>query len=259
VKGIGFSATAATFRGTSPNNTVVVTVEANASDLGLIPKDGKLTGNLGVAIAVVDRYGKLRASVTPTLALGLRPETYNQVAQRGSIRIVSQFALPPGRYQVRAAAFSAGAKNGGGVQYDLDVPDFTKPRFSLSSVALASSWASLSLTAADAHLNGKLPEPTTQRTFSPDEELTLYVEAYDNQPTPAHKVAVTSTVRADDGRVVFEKEQRFSNEDLHNEPGLSTHIPLKGLGPRLYVLTVEARSELGNMEPVEQLLQFRIR
>ena len=259
VSGIAFSATAATFRGTPPNNTVVVSVEASATDLKLASKDGKLSGNLAVALAVVDGDGKLRGSVAPTLALGLKPETYNQIVQRGSIRVVSQFALPPGRYQLRAAALAADSKNSGGVQYDLDVPDFTKARMSMSSVVLASSWAGLSLTAADKHLDDRLPEPTTQRVFSADEELTLYVEPYDNQRTPVHKVAVTSTVRADDGHIVFKHVEERSNEELQGARGVSTEIPLKGLGPGLYVLSVEARSELGNQEPVTQLLQFRVR
>jgi VWFA-related protein len=259
VNGIAFSATAATFMGTPPNNTVVVTVEARVTDLRLTPKEGKLAGNVAIALAVVDGPGKLRGSVAPTLALHLRPETYDQITKRGSIRVISQFALPPGRYQLRAAALAADAKNSGGVQYDLEVPDFSKARLSLSSVALVSSWANLSLSAADKHLDERLPEPTTQREFSSEEELTLYVEPYDNQRTPVHKVLITSTVRADDGHVVFKDVMERSNEDLKNARGVSTRIPLKALRPGLYVLTVEARSELDNLEPVSQLLQFQVR
>ena len=129
----------------------------------------------------------------------------------------------------------------------------------LSSVALVSSWADLSLTAADKHLDERLPEPTTQREFSSDEELMLYVEPYDNLGTPVHKVFVTSTVRANDGDVVFKNEQERSSEELQRARGVSTRIPLQALGAGLYVLTVEARSELGTLEPVSQLLQFRIR
>ncbi len=132
VRGLTFSVTAATFRGGPPNNTVVVTVEVNAKDLGLIEKDGIFTGNLAVALVVVDADGRLRASAAPTLALRFRQETYSQLAQSGRFRIVAQFALTPGRYQLRAAALAAAGKNSGSVQYDLEVPDFTKTRLSLS-------------------------------------------------------------------------------------------------------------------------------
>jgi hypothetical protein len=257
VRGLLFSAAAATFKGTSPNNTVVVTVEISGKDLALVAKDGIFTGNLAVALVVLDPDGKLRASATPTLALRLKPETYS-VAQSGNFRVVAQFALPPGRYLLRAAAL-AGGKNSGGLQYDLEVPDFSKPRVALSSVALVSARANSSPTAADNHVDQKLPEPTTLREFSSDEELALYVEAYDNQPTPVHAVDVVSTVQASDGRVVFKNEQQRTNEELASARGVSTRIPLKALSPGLYVLTVEARSRLGNPEPVSQLVQFRIR
>ena len=258
VRGLLFSAAAATFKGTAPNNTVVVTIEVSGKDLGLVAKDGIFTGNLAVALVVLDPDGKLRATAAPTLALRLRPESYNYVAQSGNFRVVAQFALPPGRYLLRAAAL-AGGKNSGGVQYDLEVPDFTKTRLALSSIALVSARANLSPTAADNHVDQKLPEPTTLREFSSDEELAFYVEAYDNQPTPVHAVDVVSTVQASDGRVVFKNEQQRSNEEMTSARGVSTRIPLKPLSPGLYVLTVEARSRLGSQEPVSQLIQFRIR
>ena len=59
--------------------------------------------------------------------------------------------------------------------------------------------------------------------------------------------------------MVFKDEVERSNQDLQSAPGVSTRIPLKAFGPGLYVLTVEARSELGNPDPVSQRLQFRIR
>ena len=53
---------------------MVVTVEAGAKDIGLAAKDGKFIANLAVALVVLDGDGKVRATVAPTLTLGLRPE-----------------------------------------------------------------------------------------------------------------------------------------------------------------------------------------
>lgn len=258
VRGLTFSATAATFRGAPPNNTVVVTIEVSAKDLGLVEKEGIYTGALAVALVVVDADGKLRASAAPTLALGFRQDTYRQIAQSGRFRIVAQFALAPGRYQLRAAALAAAGENRGSVQYDLEVPDFTNTRLSLSSVALVSSRASSWPSAADNHIDQRLPEPTALREFSTDDELSLYVEAYDDQPTPVHRIDVTTTVRASDGHIVFKNEQERSNDDTQSARGVSTPIPLNALGAGLYVLTVEARSRPGNSDTVSQVLQFRI-
>ena len=109
-------------------------------------------GSLAVALVVIDSDGKVRATVAPTLTLGLRPESYRQIAESGTIRVISQFALPPGRYQLRAA-LAAAPNNSGCVQYDLELPDFTKTRMSLSSVALTSQKASLSPAVVDKHVD----------------------------------------------------------------------------------------------------------
>lgn len=257
VRGLTFSATAATFRGMAPNNTVVVTVEVSAKDLGLIEKDGIFTGNLGMALVVVDPDGKLRASAAPTLALRFRQETYRQLAQSGRFRIIAQFQLAPGRYQLRAAALASPGENSGSVHYDLEVPDFTNRRLSMSSVALVSSRASSWPSAADNHVDQRLPEPTALREFSADDELSLYVEAYDDR-LPAHRIDVTTTVRSADGGVVFRSEKALSSGNTDSARGVSTPIPLKPLGAGLYVLTVEARSRLADSDLVRQVLQFRV-
>lgn len=259
LRGLTLSATAATFRGIQPNNTVVVTAEVNAADLGLVDKGGIYTGDLAVALVVIDGEGKHRASAAPTLALQFRRDTYRPLAESGRFRIVAQFALAPGRYQLRAAALAAAGQNSGSVQYDLEVPDFAKARVSLSSVALVSSRASQWPAATDNHIDRQLPEPTTLREFSIDDELTSYVEAYASPQTPVHTVDVITTVRSSDGRVVFNaEEERSSDQRRRAALGVSTRIPLKGLAPGLYVLMVEARARANSSDPVRQVLQFRV-
>ena len=213
-----------------------MTVEVSGKDLGLVAKDGVYAGNLAVALGVVDGDGKLRASSAPTLALQFRPDTYNQVVKTGNFRVVAQFALPPGRYHLRAAALAAAGKNSGAVQYDLE-----------------SSRAALWPSATDKHLDERLPEPTTLREFSANDELASYVEVYDNQSTPVHQTDVITTVRASDGHVVFRDEQ------IQRALSVSTRIPLTLLTPGLYVLDIEARARLSSVDPVSQFVQFRIR
>ena len=117
MSGVSVSATAATFRGQTRNGTVVVAVEARAGDSEFTEKGGRFTGRLSVGLAALDYDGKLRASAAPTLDFGLKPETYQRIAKEGNVRLVSQLALPPGRYQLRAALLDDVAGNGGSVQY----------------------------------------------------------------------------------------------------------------------------------------------
>jgi VWFA-related protein len=258
VRGLAFSATAATFKGSPANNTAVIAAEVPGKDLGLVAKDGILTGSLSIALGVIDADGKLRASAAPTLALRFRQDTYDQVLQNGSFRIVAQFALPPGRYQFRTAALTAEGKSSGAVQGDLEVDDFRKPRLSLSSLALTSTRSRVWPSAADKHIDATLPEPTTVREFSSSDELDLYFEVYDNEST-AHATDIVSTVRGDAGEVVFKDEQQYAVGQNQTRHPVSVKIPLKSLSPGVYVLAVQATSRLGSPDSASRLLQFHIR
>jgi hypothetical protein len=262
VSGITLSATAATFKGQAQNDTVVVAVEARVSDLRITEKGGRFTGRLSVGLVALDHDGKLRASAAPTLELGLKPETYQRIAKYGNVRLVSQLALPPGRYQLRAALLDGLAGNGGSVQFDLEVPDFSKAPLVLSSVVLVSAQASATPTVAGTPVDPSLPEPTSVRQFQSNDELGVYAELYDNRRAPAHKVDVVTTVRTSDGRVVLRNELERSSDDLHRQRELSSvmmQFPLKELQAGLYVLTVEARLRGETLAPASQMVQFQIR
>ena len=85
---------------------------------------------------------------------------------------------------------------------------------------------------------------------------------YPRQTCPPHGVDITSTIRTDTGREVFKAAEERSSDELGGSRGgygYTTRLPLKGLSPGLYVLTVEGRSRLGNSDAVSRVVQFRIR
>ena len=56
---------------------------------------------------------------------------------------------------------------------------------------------------------------------------------YVNKPTPTHRIDITATVKADDGRVVFTNTEERSSEELHGTPGgfgYAARIPHQGMG-----------------------------
>jgi len=90
--------------------------------------------------------------------------------------------------------------------------------------------------------------------------MAAYVEVYDNQPNPVHKLDITTTVKADDGRVVFTHNDERSTDELHGTPGAfsySVRIPMAGWAPGLYVLSIDAKSRVGNAQPISRVIQFR--
>jgi len=93
-------------------------------------------------------------------------------------------------------------------------------------------------------------------------EISAAVEVYDNKPTPTHGIDVTARVKADDGRIVFNKHEERSSEELHGTPGgfgYTFRIPLQGWTPGLYVLEVEAKTRLNGAEPATRVIQFEVK
>jgi hypothetical protein len=166
--------------------------------------------------------------------------------------------VPPGRYQLRVAAQDSDGGNVGSLQYDLDIPDFAKTPFSISGLVLTSALASQVPSAKlDEPLRGVLPgPPAALRTFPQNDEIALFAEVYDNAgAAAAHKIDITTTVTTDEGRVLFKNEETKDSADLAGKKGgfgYSTRVPLKELEPGRYVLTVSAKSRLGNGPAVER-------
>jgi hypothetical protein len=197
------------------------------------------------------------------VTFGLRPETYERVSELG-VRVLTRLQLPPGRYQLRVGGLSGETGLRGSVFYELEIPDFSKEPLTMSGLLLTSPSSSRVVTARpDPLLEGLLPgPPTTMREFAVGDEIALFTEVYDNQLTPRHMVDISTSVLTDEGRAVFTMSDTRSSEELEGKPGgygYSARVPLKDLTPGLYVLKVEARTRLGNIEPIVRQVQFRIR
>jgi hypothetical protein len=253
-------------KGTGKTANVKLIVQAAGKDLSFKQNDGAFTTKVSYSIGVFSKNdGKSVFTERPDADLNLRPETHDRVTQYG-VRLVRQFAVPPGRYQVRAAAQDTSKAKQGTVILDLDVPDFSKPDLALSGVAIAAT-SDRSVATGSANdvltFGGGLPgAPSTLREFPANSEIATFVEVYDNKPLPPHRLDATITVKADDGRVVFNRSQEFSSEDLHGSAGafgFPARIPIAGWAPGLYVLTVEAKSRAGNEPPVSKVIQFHVK
>ncbi len=115
---------------------------------------------------------------------------------------------------------------------------------------------------ADEQLKAVMPGPAIAlRTFPQNDEIVLFAEVYDNAGSTPHKVDITATVTADEGKVMFTANEARDSSDLGGQRGgygYTTKIPLKDLAPGSYVLKVEAKSRLGQTPPVARELQFAV-
>lgn len=260
--GITLNVFAAPFKGTAPNTAVAVTIEAAGNDFGFNEKDGKLITDYEVSTIAIDQQGKIKGGDSSIVNFALKPENRQRFGQTG-VRVSTRLQLPPGRYQLRVAARESGTGRVGSVNYDLDVPDFTKDPIALSGIAISSaSGLRMSTAKPDEELKGPLPgPPVAVRTFPRGDELAVFAEVYDNEVKTPHVVDITTTVVSEDGRNVFKFAEERASSELQGKPGGYGHqarINLKDFAPGTYLLTVQATSRAGNKPPVGRTVQFKV-
>jgi VWFA-related protein len=261
VSGLKLAVFAAPLKGPSRKAAIALVTQFTGKEFAFSEKDGKFNNTLEMSYVAVDKQGKIADGKRDSVALAFKPETYQRVLQAG-LRVQSRLELAPGSYQLRVAVRESGGKTGS-VFYDLTVPDFSKDPLSMSGVIVSSS------TAGGVPTAGSVPEigealktpPTTSRVFSASDELSVLAEVYDNQGAQSHSVDITATLKAE-GRVqVFSNSETRSSKELGGASGgygYTNRIPLKGLAPGLYVLTIEAKSTLAAAAKVSRDVQIRI-
>jgi VWFA-related protein len=260
--GLPLRISAIAHKGVGKNTDLELLVETSGKELTFAESNGTFNDTLSLQIGIFDKNGKSVAAERPDVKLALKPETHARLLQSG-FRIMRHLSVPPGQYQLRVAAQDSAKTRQGSAHLDIEAPDFTKDPIALSSIALAST-ASKSLVnpIEKDPFNGGLPaQPTTIRDFPAGSEMAAYAEVYDNQPTPTHRLDITTTVKADDGQVVFTHNDERNAEELHGTPGgfgYSVRVPMTGWAPGLYVLSIEAKSRVGNSKPVSKVIQFRV-
>jgi len=217
--GIQLRVSAIAKKGVGKTTDVEVLIDTLGRDLTFTDKNGTFVNKLSMQVGVFNKEGKSIFAERPDVDLNLRPESHVRVTQNG-VRILRHLSLPPGRYQLRVAAQDSGKVKQGSAHLDIDVPDFSKESLAISNVAIAST-ADRSVYSPPKPgfdpFNGLLPgSPSALRQFPNDSEFATAVEVYINKPTPVHTFDVTTVVRADDGRVVFNRSVERSTDDLHS-------------------------------------------
>jgi len=236
---------AAPFIGTGTNASVVMGVELRGGDLALADNQ-----RLELAYVAVDASGETRV-VTDAFTFKLPPETKARVKQTG-MRVLKRLNIPAGRYHFRVGVHDTATGSIGTVSYDLDVPDFRKQPLAISGLLVTSREASSTVTArGDPELQKvmNLP-PVALRTFPQNDDVSVLSEVYDYSGPAPHTVDITTTIASREGKVVFEHNDQRASSELQGANGAylqTIALPVRDLAPGSYVLTVQARSRLGQV------------
>jgi hypothetical protein len=247
--GIPMRVFATPFKAQGKNTAVVLAVELEAASLDLDDRDGVLHGSVDVRYLATDAKKKIYPEVARTASVEVKPDVPGRVPlEKIRVRVVSELALPAGRYQLRVAAGTDVVA--GNIIYDLEVPDFTDGPLAMSGLMVLSGADPMVLTlnsASDSQTtrsvrcstseckgatatdvfelsvtpslaqpmlsNGTPGSPTTRREFAAGDELILVTEVYDNsrrrqRDTPALLTLTASLLDSSGKEIPLASQQR---------------------------------------------------
>jgi VWFA-related protein len=244
VSGLTLRVGAIPFQGKNGRASVEVVADVQGHDLEFLASNQRSTGSLDLLMAIADADGHIKARERGSLDMRLSSSTRQMVADFG-IRVLSRLDVAPGRYLLRIAGIDNVGRTRGSVQYDLDVPDFSKGPLTMSGLAVAAaSEGGRPTTGSDREWKARFTvAPTALRTFRAGEALTVSGEIYPHDRKPGRIEVVTDLV-GEDGSAAFSRRTLLDAAGalpVHHE----TMIPLDGVGRGNYVLSVRV-SETAN-------------
>jgi hypothetical protein len=259
--GLPLAISAVVFKGPAPKGAVVISTFIAGNMLPFAENGGTMKNDLEIMGVATDDKGKTFATERSTVNLNMKPDTAKRVAATG-FRVIQSLDLAPGRYSLRVAVREANTRKAGSVSFDLDVPDFSKTPLSMSDIALTSALSGAAPTVRPKDpLEKLLPGPLSSfREFSTVDEIALFTEVYDNVKQ-AHKVEITATAKAEGGQTVYQTREEHDSSELAGSAGgygFQARIPLKNFAPGLYVLRVEAVTQIGDRPTTAREIVVRV-
>ena len=232
---------------------VPVSVKIPGSDIELARKGGAESTRLDFIGEVKDAKGILQGTVRDDITVKLKGETAGQLATR-NLAYDTGFTLPPGSYSIKFLARENATGKMGTFETKFVIPDLTtlSTYLPLSSVVLSYQRENIAATVGSAERDKKLLSanpliqdnqkliPSVTRVFRKDQELLVYLEAY--QPAAENTQLMVATVSFYRGKV-----KAFESAPLKITSGLnpkskavpvSFSVPLAKLQPGRYTCQV---------------------
>jgi VWFA-related protein len=169
--------------------------------------------------------------------------------------LIWHLMLAPGRYQLRLNATSKTTEGSGSVYPDIEVPDFTRARTSLSSLVLGAK----PLGPRTDPLASVLPiVPTTARDFAPGDDIAAFVRVFQGSAAPVGPVVMNVQVLDVHNAKKMDATATLTPDAFGGRAaGYQFDLPLKQLEHGPYVVSVTATPVGG--PPVRRDLVFRVR
>jgi VWFA-related protein len=248
VSGLGLRASGGPVRPEGDKVLTALVLEIDSRSLPFNESNGQLSNDVEIAFVTMDTAGKV---YTSSRSVGnLRLAAADRSAIGNGLRYVAEFALPPGRYQVRAGAFESIGGTGGSAILDVDTGEPGKLAISIGSIlVIGSPDRAMPTTGNFQILHAVLPgPPTTARDFAPSDTLVAFADVSDKGEGSGHEDEIRATVQDARGHEVFRNATTHQRSELSakkNGFGYVARVPLSGFSSGIYVLTIDARTPNG--------------
>ncbi|MGH9410490.1 MAG: VWA domain-containing protein [Vicinamibacterales bacterium] len=248
VSGLGLRVTGGAVRPDGDKVLTTLVMEMDTRGVHFDVSNGQLSDNIEMAFAATDAAGKIYAS---SRSVGdLRVPVAQRSAVANGLRYVAEFALPPGRYQIRAAACESAGGTGGSAILDVDTSDMARAALSLGETLItAGPDQAMPTTGSFQLLHAFLPgPPTAAREFTSRDTVVAFTDATDKGGGSGRDDELTTSVRDATGHEVFRNQTAHDRVDLSpkkNGFGYVSRVPLSAFARGQYVLTIEVRTPGG--------------
>ena len=245
VSGLGLRVTGGAIKPQHDMVIVALIVEIDAAALPFRETNGQLSDDVEIAFVAMDSSGKTHAA---NRSVGnLRVPVADRVAIAGGLRYVLEFAVPPGRYQVRTGVYESGGQTGGSAILDVDAPNPAKAPLWMGAILLAGG-AGLPTSGTLLAISGLLRTPATAgREFTSRDTLTAFANICASG-RGKQNVVISAVVRSESGAEIVQRTATTNANDMSPRNGGYNYVedlPLRELAPGHYVLTIDARTPDG--------------
>lgn len=243
-----------TVKPSAANNKTAVEIhmliDANKLTFTQTP-DGKYASSFDVVGFVYDQLGKLRGGFSETVTSNLSPETYKQALKTG-LTYSRSTDLPPGYFQIRAAARDTATGNLGTITRFLEIPNLTNGHLAMSSVFLF---------AANPTDSKVTPTPLLAlRQITRNQDLRYAAMIY-NAKMANNRQQLRSRMMISQGSKILYQEPDQPIEDGTGSPVTKIgQLGLSKVPPGRYVLTLLVTDPLADkkMQTVARSIDFTV-
>jgi len=218
-----------------------------------VPADA-LQQRVELVTGAFDHEGRQRGLQHQTARVHLRQGDHGEA----NYELLTRIDLKPGRYSLRIGAHNTVIDKSGSVFVNVDVPDFSRERLSLSGLLLTAS--SSPMAAPRDALHSVLPiVPSTLRHFDTQDRVSGFLRLYQGGKEPLQPVTIAVRLIDANGRIVSNSAEFIPGERFAPERSFDYSVPIvvSSLVPGAYLLEVEAEGL--TVEPRRRQIRFHIR